>query len=170
VFAYGASASVMAVFAAVATREPDRPVGILFLGPVALKWVALAYVALEYYRLSTGEANAGGRLAHLGGAAYGFFLIRALDRGRDPGRWLEALLDRLAVLTRRGPSSGPRMRFVARKRTAPVSRRTVSDEEFNASKREKEAELDRILDKISRQGYDHLTAEEKRFLFEQSHR
>jgi hypothetical protein len=46
----------------------------------------------------------------------------------------------------------------------------VSDEEFNASKREKAAELDRILDKISRQGYDQLTVEEKRFLFEQSHR
>ncbi len=169
-FAYGASASVMAVFAAVATREPDRPIGMLFLGPVALKWVALVYVALDYFGLSSGGPNAGGHLAHLGGAAYGFFLIRALDRGRDPGRWLEALLDRLAVWTRMGSSSGPRMRFVSRKRTAPATRRTVSDEEFNASKREKAAELDRILDKISRQGYDQLTVEEKRFLFEQSHR
>ena len=46
----------------------------------------------------------------------------------------------------------------------------MSDEEFNAEKVERQRQLDAILDKISKHGYDHLSAEEKRFLFEQSQR
>jgi membrane associated rhomboid family serine protease len=169
-FAYGASAAVMAVFAAAATREPDRPVGIIFLGQVPLKWVALAYVALDYFGLSSGGAQTGGHLAHLGGAVYGFLLVRAWNRGYDPARWFEVLLDRLAVWAPRGGAGGTRMKMVQRRRKAEPIRRTVSDEDFNASKKEKAERLDHILDKISRQGYDSLSVEEKRFLFEQSHR
>jgi hypothetical protein len=46
----------------------------------------------------------------------------------------------------------------------------MSDDEYNADRKDREARLDAILDKISKHGYDHLSPEDKRFLFDQSQR
>lgn len=174
-YALGASAAVMAVFVAVATEVPDRKVSIFILGPVALKYLALLYVLLDYFALGDGD-NAGGNLAHLGGAAFGFLWARQWQSGRNITRGLERLLD--AIL---GWWPGGRMRVVGGKdagvgrsrmgwRRASKPQRAKSDEEFNLEKREQEAQLDAILDKIARHGYDRLSHAEKEFLFRQSNK
>ena len=72
--------------------------------------------------------------------------------------------------------SGPKLKFWRdnnwKKKTGAnsTSRVPKSDEEFNLEKRENAKRLDLILEKISRHGYDHLTKEEKQFLFNQSNR
>lgn len=173
-YALGASASVMAIFGALATLRPDMRFNLIFFGPVPLKTLFGVYVLLDYFGLSQG-VNAGGNLAHLGGALFGVVLIQQDRRGINLVRWLEWLLD---VLTSRSLSIPVRKRSRFRASTAnrwqaaerESSRAPVSDDEFNAARVEREDRLDAILDKISKHGYDHLSAEEKRFLFDQSKR
>jgi len=175
-FALGASAAVMALMVATAVYAPDYTIRMFLLGPVKLKWVALAYVLIDYAALSRG-ANVGGHLGHLGGAAYGLLYMRGIQGGRDLGGPLERLLDVLATWW---PGSGwaKRPRKTKRKKRGKgmhaVHRkldkdgktlRAQTDEEFNAEKKVRQERIDRILDKISKLGYDQLTKEEKDFLF-----
>jgi membrane associated rhomboid family serine protease len=157
--ALGASASIMAVFIALAVHMPEQRV--LFFGvfPVRLKYLAIVYVLLDYMALR-GEVNVGGHLAHLGGAAFGLLFSLQIKKGRDIVRWAETLIDRLAKI-----SFGNRgMRTVHR------SARTMKDEDYNAMKRREQQKVDAILDKIAQSGYDSLSKDEKDFLFRHSKR
>lgn len=177
-FALGASAAVMALMVATAVYLPDHVIRLFLLGPVKLKWVALAYVLLDYVALSRG-ANVGGHLGHLGGAAYGLLYMQGMKSGRDLGAPLERLLDVLVTWFSRG-GNGPKSKGGRRrkKKKGPGlhtvhrsvdkvgrTRRAQTDEEFNAEKKARQERIDRILDKISKVGYDQLTKEEKVFLF-----
>lgn len=173
-WAFGASAAVMAIFVAAATREPERRVSLILLGPVPLKYLAIGYVLLDYFALSNGQ-NTGGNLAHLGGAVYGFVFARKMMEGVEISAGFERFLDRLLSLGGGRGSSG-RLRVVGKpfnrrkNRTSQRTARPKSDEQFNAEKQAKSQKLDAILDKISKRGYDSLTAEEKRFLFDASNK
>ena len=176
-FALGASAAVMALMVATAVYLPDTTIRLFLIGPVKLKWVALVYVLLDYAALSRG-ANVGGHIGHLGGAAYGLFYMRGMKAGRDLGAPLERLLDALTTLFSRGSGGSTRAK-TARKRKRGKglyavhrsvdkegrTQRAQTDEEFNAEKKARQERIDRILDKISKVGYDQLTQEEKDFLF-----
>ena len=173
-YAYGASAAVMAILAAVATRDPERQIGLVILGSVPLKYVAIALVLLDYFALSNGD-NTGGNLAHLGGALFGYVMVKQGDQGRDLVGWFERFLD--ALLTAFNPKAKSKLRVEKRsnrkswrRRTKPETRssRVKSDEEFNQEKKERLARMDVILDKVSKHGYDNLTKEEKAFLFQAS--
>ena len=174
-FALGASAAVMALMVATAVYAPDYTIRMFLIGPVKLKWVALAYVLLDYAALSRG-ANVGGHLGHLGGAAYGLLYMQGIKGGRDFGAPLERLLDVLAtwwpggskgkVKRPRRAKRGKGLHAVHRSVTKEgKTQRAQTDEEFNAEKKARQERIDRILDKISKVGYDQLTKEEKDFLF-----
>ena len=173
-YALGASASVMTVFGAIATLQPDTRVNLILFGPIKLQHVFWGYVVLDYFGLSQG-VNPGGNVAHLGGALFGVLLVLQERKGRNVLAWLEWVIDALAS---RSLSVPKRKRSRFRASTAnrwkaaerEASRAPMSDDEFNAEKVERQRQLDAILDKISKHGYDHLSAEEKRFLFEQSQR
>src|ERR1700761_5430017 len=77
----GASASVMAIIAATATQLPNYSISVIFIGPVKLKWLVLFMLALDF--LGTIGPNAGGEIAHLGGALIGFVYIKQLQKGND---------------------------------------------------------------------------------------
>src|ERR1700743_1960721 len=77
----GASAAVMAIIIATATLLPDYTIGLMFIGPVKLKWLAIGYVILDFLLIA--GPNAGGEMAHLGGALFGFIYIKQLQRGND---------------------------------------------------------------------------------------
>ena len=79
--ALGASASVMAIVIAVATLVPNQEVYMLFFGRVKLKYLAIAIVVLDL--ISIPIDNAGGHIAHLGGAFIGFLFIRYYRKGTD---------------------------------------------------------------------------------------
>ena len=173
-YAMGASASVMAIFGALATLRPEMRFNLILFGPVALKHLFWGYVVLDYFGLSQG-VNAGGNLAHLGGALFGVLLVRQERKGRNLVGWLEWVLDALSSRSFSVPRR-KRSRFKAstsnrwKASERESSRAPMSDDEFNAERAAREDRLDAILDKISKHGYDHLSPEEKRFLFDQSQR
>lgn len=148
--ALGASASVLAIAVAIATLLPDYQLSLLFFGPVRLKWIIIVILFLDL--ISVSSTNAGGHIAHLGGAAFGYLYIVLLRRGTDISAWLQRLL-----------SSGSSSRM----KTAYRSKQS-SDEGFVAGKKQREERLDAILDKISKSGYGSLTKEERDFLFQAS--
>lgn len=166
-YAYGASAAVMAVMAATATAQPNHLIRLFLLGAVPLKYVAIAWVLLDYFALGHGM-NTGGNLAHLGGAAFGYAMIKQAARGRDLVGWFERLLDAIVGIFQGGGIPKPRRHSRFRKVKDSRGSRVKSDEEFNREKKSRSDRMDSILDKISKQGYDNLSAEEKEFLFRQS--
>ena len=169
-YALGASASVMAIFGAIATLRPSLKFNLILFGPVSLKHLFWGYVILDYRGV-----NAGGHVAHLGGAIFGVVLVIQERKGVNLVGWLEWILD---ALTSRSMTIPKRKRSRFRASTSnrwkaaerESSRAPMSDDEFNASRAERIDRLDAILDKISKHGYDHLSPEEKRFLFDQSQR
>jgi membrane associated rhomboid family serine protease len=158
----GASASVIAILVAVATYVPNYSVVLMFLGPVKLKYIAIAFVALDFMSLQNSGpgSNIGGHIAHLGGALYGFFMANQLTKGNDWSLKVNRFLMVMAAIFKRKP----KIRVVHNKKKT----RPVSDQEFNTQKKAKQEQIDRILDKISKSGYDSLTKEEKALLFQVS--
>lgn len=155
---YGASASVMAVVVGAATLLPDYTFNLLLIGPVKIKYIAAALLLISVAGLS-GD-NSGGQIAHFGGALMGFVFIRQLQRGTDLGRPIQAIGDWVGALF----SGRPRLRVTHRSRpaTEPASRKSGSFQQPEPS------EIDTILDKISRSGYESLSKEEKQKLFRAS--
>lgn len=155
----GASAAVLAVACAVAYREPEYRVSLLLLGAIRLKYLALAVVALDLMMV-TGQ-NGGGHIAHLGGALAGLWFAASLSKGRDVTAGLNRLLD---LLTTRPAPRRPKMKVYG----TGGSRR--ADYDYNARRQAQNEEVDRILDKLKKSGYESLTEEEKRSLFDASKR
>jgi membrane associated rhomboid family serine protease len=135
----GSSASVMAVFAAAATLVPNYSLRLMFVGEVKIKYLLLVYIFLDL--IGTTSVNAGGNLAHLGGVIFGFAYVKLLQNGTD----LSAIFKRK-----------PKLKIV--KNEAPKRSTTTVNQR----------EVDAILDKISKTGYDKLSKEEKETLFKAS--
>lgn len=155
--ALGASASVLAVVIAISVYRPDHRIHLLFLGPVKIKWIAIISIVLDL--VSIKSANSGGHIAHLGGALFGFLYIRQWQKGNDMGVQLHRMLDTVKGWF----TNQPKMNVSHRAQQPPVN-----DMDYNARKKEQQEEIDRILDKISKSGYDSLTKREKEFLFRMS--
>ncbi len=160
--AVGASGAVMAILIGLATYMPDSTFRLLLIGPVKLKWIALVYVLVDLIGLN-GLSNIGGHAGHLGGALYGFLLMYQMRNGKDIGMWFENFLDWLTNLFRKRPDL--KVKYKKKERTTRVPK---SDEEYNAEKLAKQKKIDKILDKISKAGYDSLTKDEKDYLFRNS--
>lgn len=157
--ALGASASVLAVLVAIAVYIPEYTVHLLLIGKVKLKYIAITLVIMDVFSIQRG--NAGGHLAHLGGALWGysyiaFFLKSNVLKKYDISSWFNKLFKKI--------------NFEKKSKLKKVysRERPVSDEEYNREKIERQKKIDKILDKISRSGYSSLTTEEKDFLFRTS--
>lgn len=151
----GASAAVYAVMVATATLLPNYTFFLLFLGPVRIKYIAAFYIVLSF--LGTVGSNAGGNLAHLGGAFMGFLYIRQLQAGVNWGGWITVTIDWVKSLFE------PRTRVKVTYRKEEPRKKTATG--FTKATQE---EIDAILDKISDKGYESLTKEEKEKLFNAS--
>ncbi|MCF8456999.1 MAG: rhomboid family intramembrane serine protease [Bacteroidales bacterium] len=155
--ALGASASVMAIVLGAVTISPNFEVQIPFIGPVKIKWIAIVFVVLDIMQIPLG--NAGGHIAHLGGAFLGYYYVSQDKKGKVVANWFDRFMDGL-------------FSFFKKKRNLKVThkRPPVDDIEYNAQKLKKQAHVDQILDKISKSGYDSLTKEEKDILFNMSNK
>ena len=151
----GASASVFAILVAVAVYDPDREIHLFFVGGIALKYVAGFYVLLSI--LSISSSNPGGNVAHIGGAAWGWFYIYQLRRGKDLGAGIVTIIDKLEQLFK------PRKRMKVSFKQPPPR----DDYEYNKQKNLQQEEINRILEKIAKSGYESLTKKEKEILFKQ---
>lgn len=157
--ALGASASVTAIVISISFFAPNYTVYIPFLGPVKIIYITIVYIILDVLQIAS--ANAGGHLAHLGGALYGYLFALQLKRGKDIGRSFSSMMDNLATLFKRKP----RMKVSYKSRA-----KEMDDFEYNKQKADYQKEIDRILDKIAQSGYDSLTKKEKETLFKMSNK
>jgi len=155
----GASASVLAIIIAIATYIPDYSVILFLIGRVKLKYLAIAFVLLDLLSIRSG--NPGGHIAHLGGALWGFIYAMSLKKGNDFYGFLYTLkLPDFSIF-----KSAKKPNF---KTSRPNNGRPLNDDEYNKRKADKQKEIDRILDKISKSGYSSLTKKEKELLFKSS--
>lgn len=160
--ALGASASVMAIVVAIAFYVPDFTINLLFLGRIKIIYIAIAYFIIDFIMINSG--NAGGHIAHIGGALWGFMYIRLLKKGNDMSKIFDKLnLKRFSNFFLKDKKT--KFRNVYTNNSRPMT-----DEDYNFDKAKKQEEIDKILEKISKSGYSSLTKKEKEFLFKVSNK
>ena len=137
--ALGASASVLAIFFAIATYIPNFQVSIPFIGFIKLKHIALIYIILDFLNIPNG--NAGGHIAHLGGAIFGFFYVKQFTQKSAKNKQNQFL---------------------------SYLKNIFNFQKSKNKKSYKMKEIDLILEKISKSGYNSLTKIEKELLFKSS--
>lgn len=155
---FGASASIIAVLVAIATYMPNIETRLMLIGNVKLKYIAIFFVALDVLFIDGG--NTGGRLAHLGGALFGFLYSVNLKKGNDWSKGFYVVTDFFRDLIK----PRPKMKVASSSSNfkAPNKKKDAKEEKIHANK------IDSILDKISHSGYDSLTKAEKEYLFNAS--
>lgn len=151
--ALGASASVLAILTAIATYVPNYSVQFAFIGRVKLKHIAIFSIVLDI--ISIPKGNSGGHIAHLGGALYGFLYVQQLKGGKDWSRSFSRLMDELTNSFKKQPLK-------------TVHKNPKTDDQWRAEKASSQNEINRILDKISKSGYESLNEKEKKTLFKAS--
>jgi len=152
--AIGASASVMAVVIAIAAYVPDYTITLFLFGRIKIKYMALAIFVLTSFM--DFSVNSGGKLAHIGGAVFGYLYTLNLRQGKDIGRGINRIIDSVVTF------------FKPAKKMKVTYKKPADDYEYNKMKTERQAKINAILDKISKAGYDSLTKEEKDTLFRES--
>ena len=160
----GASGAVYAILLAFGLTYPDERMFIFPLPiPIKAKWFVLGYAALELYQAVNMPGDGVAHMAHLGGMFFGFFLIRYWRTHPSSNFDFSKRRDYFNDFFKK---SDP---FEHQNMQRQQPKRTETDMEYNARKQERQAEVDRILDKIRMSGYDSLSNKEKEFLFEASH-
>lgn len=150
----GASAAIFAIMVAICTLLPDYTFYVVFLGPIKIKYIAAFYIVASI--LGSVGSNAGGDIAHLGGALMGYVYTKQLQAGVNWGGWITATLQWFRDLFKPKPK-------------VKVTYRSERQEKKAGGKSNiSQAELDAILDKISAGGYESLTKDEKEKLFNAS--
>jgi membrane associated rhomboid family serine protease len=149
-WAIGASGSVMAIVFAVCTYLPRYRVHILLIGSMKLAHLAIFTIIVDL--ISIPQGNAGGHIAHLGGALFGCLFALAIRHRIDITAWLR--------LPGKRPRRRAKMRVTYNKKPFEMS-----DREYNAERKRRDDRVNEVLDKISRSGYDSLTKEERETLF-----
>ena len=153
--AMGASASVMAIVVAASTFNPERRMQLVFIGPVKIVYIALAMFI--FTSLVDFSVNTGGKIAHIGGAFMGFIFAHYYKQGKDISKGFQGLLDSIATWFKPG-----------KQKMKVTHKRPSNDFEYKQEKVEEQKEIDKILDKISKAGYESLTSKEKEQLFRMS--
>ena len=144
----GASAGISAIFIGIATYIPNYQLKFPLIGFVKLWTLACIWIAIDIIQIPAG--NAGGHLAHIGGAIFGFlYVVRASNKELEILKPLKKFFEKKEKPLKTVYKSGKK----------PTKN--------NYKKSENQAEIDNILDKISKSGYDTLTKSEKDFLFKQ---
>ena len=163
----GASGAVYAILLAFGMIFPNERLFIIpFPFPIKAKWLVVGYIAIELFSAMSGPGDGVAHMAHLGGMLFGFLLIRYWQKHPDSSQrfgrsYGQEFFDNMKRrYDQRQQNNGMRA-----ERPNP---RCESDEEYNARKRKNQEEVDAILDKIRKSGYDSLTKEEKQKLFDQS--
>jgi membrane associated rhomboid family serine protease len=150
----GASASVMAIVVAIAVYVPDYTVYLFLLGRVKIKYIALGIFI--FTSVMDFSVNSGGKLAHIGGALFGYFYILSYRQGRDIGKGINKIIDFFVTILK------------PEKKLKVTYKKTADEYEYNKVKVDHQKEINKILDKISKGGYDSLTKAEKEILFRES--
>ena len=160
----GASGAVYGIMVAFALLYPNAPIMLFLLPPLPAKYVIAGLIAIDVILI--GDKTAIARLVHVGGALTGFVIVRAHLQGVVITRWIDFIMYYVQKLQHTAET----VKTTAKTKTKPKnpSMRIVEDAEI--IEEVDQNELDRILDKIAKTGYDGLSSDEKRVLFEMSKR
>ncbi len=163
----GASAAAFSVAVGAATLLPNYTFHLLFFGAVRIKYIVFFFIILSVAQ--SAGSNAGGNLAHLGGALMGFCYVKLLQNGTDLGRPIYWIADGWNNLLRPKPAVKVSYRQRSNANTQASTYVSAGSPSSSISTPDQD-EVDNILDKISRSGYESLTREEKQKLFRASQR
>lgn len=158
----GASAAVYAITVATATYWPNYKFYLLLIGPVKIAYIAIFVIITAL--LGTVGSNAGGNLAHLGGALIGYIYAVQLRKGNELGKWVFKSMEFIKSFFVKSPT----IKVSHRKTRSGKATSGKTSSASQAPKGYNQADIDKILDKISASGYDSLTKEEKEMLFNAS--
>jgi membrane associated rhomboid family serine protease len=153
----GASGAIMAILVAATTYSPLINVRLLLIGNVKLWHITLVILVIDLMQIRLD--NSGGHIAHLAGAFFGFVFIKLLENGTDLSKIVSTILDFFVNLFSKSQSTP--FKKVHKNYKRPTAKPTSKI----VTKDKTQQQIDEILDKISRSGYDCLTKEEKEFLF-----
>lgn len=150
----GASASVMAIVFAISFYRKDLEIVLFLIGRIKLIYLALFTFIIDLLAITSD--NAGGHIAHIGGALLGIIFAYYFKKGIDLTAPMNRMIDWVVNLGKRKPQ----MRV--------TYKRAETDYDYNARKHRENVDLDAILDKLKRSGYESLSSEEKKKLFDAS--
>lgn len=158
----GASASVFAVAVAAATLLPQHRFYLIFIGPVKIVYIVGVYIFLSF--IGSVGSNAGGNLAHLGGALLGYIYISRLQKGSDIGKFIISFINyfKSFFIKQSNIKVSYKRKESKKKSKAPVKTTTIKTKGKGSASQD---EIDAILDKINASGYESLSKEEKQKLF-----
>ena len=168
----GASGAVYAILLAFGMTFPNERIFIFPLPvPIKAKWFVVIYAALELF-MALRSMDDVAHMAHLGGMLFGFLLITywrkhpgsSFDLGRSR-QFFDRWGDKRKVKNAGNSNGGWTSNSTGYSGYGPTRQ---DDMEYNARKKARQDEVDHILDKIRKSGYDSLTKEEKQRLFEAS--
>ena len=147
----GASGAIYAILLAFGMLFPEQRIFIIPIPfPIKAKWFVMIYVAIELFSAIGSSGDGVAHVAHLGGMLFGFLLIRYWKK--HPYRSMVNFSDFRIFHTT----------------TSTQPPHHESDWDYNKRKQTEQAEIDRILDKIRKSGYDSLSKSEKQKLFDSS--
>ena len=159
-FAIGSSAAVLGIFIAAAAYVPNLEMNVIIFGNVKLKYIAILFIVLDILNIQNG--NSGGHIAHIGGAIYGYLYVTQLKKDKDYSllfnKYWQYLINIFA-------NKNPKTPFQNVHRN---NERPITDEEFLNDKNKTQAEINTILEKIKKSGYESLSSTEKQRLFKAS--
>ena len=156
----GASGAIYGLLLAFGMMFPDSRIYLYFLLPIKAKWFVIGYAVLELI-MGLGGADNVAHFAHLGGMLFGLLLILYWRKNpAGPNKNFRKLKDVFQSWKRKS-----KMKYTPYTEVKDEPEVPRSDEEYNFQKAQKERDIDAILDKIAKNGYDSLTDEEKKFLF-----
>jgi membrane associated rhomboid family serine protease len=147
----GASAGVGAIIIFLCAYLPNKEVR-FFTFQFPLKYLGIAIVLFNIPSLFS--LNSGGSVAHFGGYLLGYFYAIQFQKGTDIGEFIDKIT---AYFSR---SKAPLKTVHKKKKASFVGKKK---EEFDTFTHQKQIDL--ILDKIGKSGYESLTQAEKDFLF-----
>lgn len=150
----GASGSVMGIIFAAVVYAPNYKVNLALIGEVKLLYLGLAFLGFDLLTLTA--TNAGSFLAHLGGALAGsLFAYLLTKKGLDISSPISKTFDYLSTFKNNYSRA-----------SKPTNKR--SDAQWNQKNKSRDERIDVILDKIKKSGYEGLSKEEKKLLFDMS--
>lgn len=153
----GASAAIMAILVAATTFRPLMNVRLLLIGNVKLWHITAVILLIDLMQIRI--ENTGGHIAHLAGAFFGFVFIKLLENGTDLSKIVSSVIDFFVNLFSKSKATPFKKVHKNYKST------TIQKTSKIITKDKTQQQIDEILDKISKSGYDCLTKEEKEFLF-----
>ena len=164
----GASGAVYGILLAFGMIFPNERLFIIpFPFPIKAKWLIVGYIAIELFSAMSAPGDGVAHMAHLGGMLFGWILIRYWKNHPDSSQRF-GRSNGMEFFDRMKRKFDERQHASRMKAEHTDNPRRETDEEYNARQHKNQEEIDAILDKIRKSGYDSLTKEEKQKLFDQS--